>query len=217
MLLTVRSFKSLVAQPQKEWSNSYEVSTGEAAFTQILAQEIATGILAMEKPFHGTHVQFNRVVLSTWFPDSVPYNPNNLQTVPSVGLGIRPVTEQDQEALDTVLYIKKVSASGLNGRISYRGCLSDGDVISPQGRPRLTPGAQSALATLAVQAFQNYNNASPDVPLVMASVPLLQTIYNAAPQGVKQVVTKVYSNLVNTRGVVTFALGGVRRLDDDYN
>lgn len=131
-LFTVRIFKNLVTNPLNEWSNSYEVKAYDTLSSVDLLVEVRA-LVRFEKAIHKDVVQFTRMVVSTWEPDSVPYDPASFVVDPLTGQGaVGPVG--DNLALNQVLVVKRNPVSGRSGHIFYRGVLNEADTEAPAGR-----------------------------------------------------------------------------------
>lgn len=149
-LVVFSVFKSLLQRPDVTWRNTYEVQIGtpnEAEGTAGQVSEIARNLALWESLFHIVDVRFDRVIASTFTPDSSPYDPNAFLTVPvqdvqgqrsTIGTG-------EPHALNVCLLVRKVPIVGRNGRNLYRRCLGETDTIAPAGDYVLTEPAQDAL------------------------------------------------------------------------
>lgn len=129
----------------KPWVNSYEVVTNgtiaspapldEAPGEVLLLRNLAGKIAAFETAFHLNTTYINRVTVSTWVPDSTPYNGNELVTVPISANGLREqLLGQEALGLDDTLYVRKTPQTGELGKIMYRGVLLELDsIVNAQG------------------------------------------------------------------------------------
>lgn len=209
-LYTVRVFKERTDQPTIKWANSYELSSGEANFESSEMLDIASALVEAETKVHLNVVKFTRVVISTWVPDSVPYDPNNLKTVDFSVLGSRSAGSQEKEALDTVLFIKRAADFGRSGKLFFRHFLVDSDVETGTGEPALS----SAGSINATTALSTYITAlSPVLTyIVMAGKSQISKTYKAAAEGEKQEVKREYNETPHIRKVIGFAIGGVKRV-----
>jgi len=131
-LFTVRIIKHLTTNPFNKWANSYEFkaysSSSEALLTSLLQS-----VVRFEVAIHHNVVQFDHMVISTWAPDSVPYDPESFVSVPLVQVGnVGPGS--DLLGLNQCASIARVPTSGRFGHIFYRGALTEADVEAPAGR-----------------------------------------------------------------------------------
>jgi len=75
-VLTVRSYKQLGGYL---WANNYEVeATQDIANPSTALEFLAARIVELERGLHISTVVIDRVTISTYVPDSQPYNPNTL-------------------------------------------------------------------------------------------------------------------------------------------
>lgn len=131
-VFTIRVFKSWGARDAtRRWVNSYEVSSVDPTDPPALV-DTALQIVNAERAIHLQSVQFLEATISTWSPDSHPYDPTSFYTVELTGTGGRDGGDGagNPTALDSnVCYVmKRQVTGGLNGKLFYRGCLVEGDV-----------------------------------------------------------------------------------------
>lgn len=145
-----RIYKRLTTNPDQVWVNTYEMVARVGAADGITASRNALGALVdWEQRFHLQTVQFYRSVMSTWLPDSEPYNPYNLLVDDFDPVsGARVVGTNDPMALNVGLSVRRDVLAGRQGRAFYRGVLTEGDVIAPAGSYVLTPEARASLQSL---------------------------------------------------------------------
>ena len=139
-LFTFRITKYLSTNPDNKWVNSYEFKATEAG----TEGELLTlgGILVdFEAALHRNAVVFDRILISTWSPDSVPYDPETFISSSLTAVGGRG-TDADLVPLSTCLSVTRQASSGRFGHIYYRGALDEEDVSSPAGKSILTNRAE---------------------------------------------------------------------------
>lgn len=129
----------------KPWVNSYEVITNGTLATGApldenpaavtLLRNLAGAIADYELEFHLNTTFINRVTVSTWQPDSTPYNGNELVSVPISASGLRSVGGLSEAlGLDDTLYVRKQPLTGELGKVMYRGVLLESDsIVNAQG------------------------------------------------------------------------------------
>ena len=79
-VFTVRSYKQYVGFA---WANNYEVeATQDISNPSTELEFLANRIVELEKNLHLAGITIDRVTISTYVPDSLPYNPNNVATFP---------------------------------------------------------------------------------------------------------------------------------------
>lgn len=153
-MYTVRIFKSWGARDaSRRWVNNYEIEAGTAALTSLGA--VANDIAAAEKLIHQTTVQFLSYSVSTWEPDSHPYNPLSFVTGELSGTGALAAASQLLDS-NVCFLVKYQAATGRSGRRFYRGCLAEQDV-EPAGDGSFTvsPGSNFQDAGGAMTSFKN--------------------------------------------------------------
>lgn len=130
-LFVVRTIKSHTLNPDRKWANTYEF---KAATSGGAAELQAAGEACVDFERLMTHdvIRYERLLISTWTPDSVPYNPESFMSIPQALLGdIGPVG--DMLPLNQCLAIARRPLSGRFGHIFLRGALQEADVAAPSG------------------------------------------------------------------------------------
>lgn len=155
----IRIFKSWgVADPERRWVNSYEITSGELTSPEAHLPTLAALVLA-EQAIHLHKVHFLSATVSTWLPDSHPYDPTAFVTAELAVQGLRDVPDTHAlEALDSnvALLVKRVCTTGRSGKLFYRGCLLELDVeMGGDGRFRISTGAAIANDGAAMLAYKS--------------------------------------------------------------
>jgi hypothetical protein len=146
-VFTLRSYKQYAGY---SWANNYEIEAVQDIPNPITELEfIASRIVDLEKTLHLSGVVIDRVTISTYVPDSLPYNPNNVATFPFSVRATRQIVSEFLP-LELCLFIRRNVSFGRDGRILYRGVLMEIDMNSTEFRPLLTANA--------VSGFQNVIN-----------------------------------------------------------
>lgn len=128
----VRIIKNLVSNPFNKWSNSYEVKIFAAIEAADLLAECMS-LFRLEKAISKDVVQFDHMIISTWEPDSVPYDPTSFLVQSLTGLGdVGPVG--DNLALNQCLVVVRQPLFGRFGHLFYRGALNEADTEAPAGK-----------------------------------------------------------------------------------
>jgi len=79
-VFTVRIYKRLEGQ---EWANSYEVQATDASSDPTISIGLLrTWLVGLERSIHLTDVFFDRITISTYQPDSQPYDPTRFVSFP---------------------------------------------------------------------------------------------------------------------------------------
>lgn len=138
----MRTYKQISDDPQERWSNTWEVYATAAGNLGNL-QTMAGRVLAFEQGMTGNHVQFKAWSVSTWEPDSSPYNPENLFVMPIELTGSRVLVAP--LSLEVCSFIKRGVTSGRTGKLYLRGALGE-EEIEREGRAwKLTEPTNYAL------------------------------------------------------------------------
>jgi hypothetical protein len=146
-VFTVRSYKQYVGFA---WGNNYEVeATQDIPNPSTELEFLANRIVELEKNLHIVGVIIDRVTISTYVPDSRPYNPNNVATFPFSVMATRPGATEVLP-LELCLFVRRNVNFGRDGRLLYRGCLLESDMSAAAFRPLIT--------NAAVNSFQNIIN-----------------------------------------------------------
>jgi len=146
-VLTVRVYKQSLGYL---WANNYEVeATQDIANPSTALEFLAARIVELERGLHLSGAIIDRVTISTYVPDSQPYNPNTLAVFPFSVPGTR-TGPGSVLALEMCLFVRRNVTFGRDGRLLYRGCLTDQQVSSS--------GLRAVLLPTAVTFYQNVIN-----------------------------------------------------------
>jgi len=150
-VITVRVYKS---HGGYTWANNYEVQAlQDLPQSAFVLPALADRFVALERSLHSTSVTIDRVVISTYAPDSLPYNPDTLATYAYNVAGQRNVTG-DLVPLETCLFVRRITDFGRSGRILYRGCLFESDVGVFGFRGIIMPSALNSIRGIINNWFQ---------------------------------------------------------------
>jgi hypothetical protein len=170
-LFTIRVVKHLNTNPADQWANAYEFQATEAGTeAQLLALGVA--LVAFEAALHHTTTLFDRLLISTWEPDSVPYDPTAFISTTLSDVGDRGALS-DPLSLNQCLSVTRVCATGRFGHLFYRNCVAEAQVGAPAGKTTLND--RSAFQgivddALAASNLDGYIGITPDEALRMAMV-----------------------------------------------
>jgi len=144
-VFTVRSYKQYVGFA---WANNYEVeATQDIPNPSTELEFLANRIVELEKNLHISGITIDRVTISTYVPDSLPYNPNNVATFPFSVFATRQAPSEVLP-LELCLFVRRNVDFGRDGRLLYRGCLHEGDMSATAFRPLLTNSAVNSLQNI---------------------------------------------------------------------
>lgn len=191
-LFTIRVIKSHVNNPDRKWANSYEfqaIAGGDEG--DLLAAGLAC--VAFESGMAYPIVKFERLLISTWAPDSKPYDPTSFISSSLSQFGTYPGSEE-LEPLNMVLSVARVASYGRFGHLFYRAFLSETAVSSPAGKAVLANRAtvQASLdATLASSELDSYLGLAPSASMRMVLVDkaglIVRPVIGLSVQGVSTV------------------------------
>lgn len=193
-LFIIRTIKHLATNPDQKWANSYEVRADNAGDGGMLLT-LASAIVLFESTMSLQTVRFDRSLISTWQPDSRPYNPATFMSIPLTASGAA-AAATDPLPLSQCLSVARVPLSGRFGHIFYRGWLKEGDVSAPAGKPILVDPAalqgtvQAALDTSELASYFGLDNRSGlSLVMVEANGEDWRNINDLVVQGVSQLPT----------------------------
>jgi len=166
-VLTVRSYKQFSGFA---WANNYEIqATTNIDDPEASLAQVANRIVLLEAALHISGVIIDRVVISSYAPDSLPYNPDALATYPYSVPASRQVSG-DVLPLEMCLFVRRNTTFGRDGRLLYRGCLSELDMSASGFRPLLTGSAVSSIQS-TINNWQQQSIGSEFVFVMASGVP----------------------------------------------
>ena len=163
-VFTVRSYKQYQGNI---WANNYEIQVLDQNVTTSGLRQAALNIVNAERQFHFEFVAFIKHVISTYQPDSRPYDPLTfISENTSFSGALSFPTSDDALPFTTCVFVRFVSVSGRPGKRFYRGCLREGEVVyGPIGHEIV----QSARNRIETALSPLVGSVSPGVGLVIAS------------------------------------------------
>lgn len=125
-VFVVRSYKQAEGAV---WANNYEIQAQADGVTFQDIRDAAVEIINAERQIHFTWVEFWKHTISTYIPDSQPYNPFSFVSVNTQFAGQRPYPQGGTGLpLTQCVFVRFSSTTGRPGKRFYRGCLDEGDV-----------------------------------------------------------------------------------------
>jgi len=177
-LFILRIVKYLATNPDNKWVNSYEFTAlADGTTTELLA--LAGDFVQFEAAIHDDGVKFDRAIVSTWAPDSVPYDPTAFLTVPLTQVGLISDITNENVALGMAFRVKRNPVSGRFGNLFYRGVLHENQVSAPAGVPILSDAASMTTlvdGAIASSEIDAYMGALPDGPFALSMIDAAGTI-----------------------------------------
>jgi len=126
-VFTVRVYK---LTNQYRYANTYEIvaQSDEANTGEVFWNNVAARFVALESQLIFPFIQLDRVVISSYVPDSQPYNPTSFISLPFSINGTRQIVG-DVAPANLCLVVRKNVTYGRDGRIFIRGNLLENDII----------------------------------------------------------------------------------------
>ena len=192
------AFMSYDVRPSDFWTASIEKQLGEddisAGSIELEADNFVAGL---KVPLLGNAL-IDRVVVSTWFPDSQPYDPDTVRTI-SYGIeGDRGYVVSEPVDDTLCLLVRKNVASGRTGKFQLRGVLLVSDLTAASGDWQLDGAVASDFEdniNVMYETICSENN------MQLIGLVLLDTLYPATDEDEVQVPIKVYSDNPIVRAV----------------
>jgi len=190
-VVTVRIYKQFGGYL---WANNYEVAATTNVPDPVVAlQELADRLVTLERNIHLRGVFIDRVTISSYAPDSQPYDPDTLATFPYTLEGVRNYNG-DAVPLELCLFVRRNTNFGRDGRLLYRGCLSEGDITAPSFRSLLTSAARSSFQSI-LDTWQQQGPGSVWVLVMASGTPNPTSIRRVISlQASEKVVVKKFNN-----------------------
>jgi hypothetical protein len=144
-IFTVRTYKQYVGFG---WANTYEVQAAIEPVNSVTAIEsLVSSFVALEQAIHMEGIVIDRVVVSTYVPDGQPYNPSSFTSIPVSALGQRSAPGEVLP-LELSLFVRRNASVGRDGRLLYRGCLTENDMSAAAFRPLITSSSRNSFQTI---------------------------------------------------------------------
>jgi hypothetical protein len=168
---TIRVTKFHQLNPDNKWANSYEFQA-EAAGAEDELLTLGQAVVEFEAALHRNVVIFDRILISTWQPDSKPYNPEVFISSTLTAVGGRG-TDADNLPLNQTLAVARIAGFGRFGHLFYRGVLDEEDVSAPAGKQVLDDraGIQTMIdAAIVSSGLEDYLGATSTRVLKMVMI-----------------------------------------------
>jgi hypothetical protein len=163
-LFIVRVYKAFGAL---QWANNYEFrATQDVTFPQTAIIDLVDRLVDLERPLYPSYIRLDRAVVSTYQPDSRPYNPDTFTTIPINSQGTASFSS-DAMPIEYCIFVRRVVASGRSGKLLYRGALQEADVGTLGLRAVLTSSRVNQLQTQFSQWYASFLQSQVPFELVM--------------------------------------------------
>lgn len=132
-LFDVTIFKSLLNNPALVWANTYRI-VAEADGDAGDLEGAIRNLMEFERNLHITNVQFRYGRASTFVPDTTPYDADEFVSVVfgAASVGTR-AGATDSLSKEIVWSVRKLMPTGRFGKLAYRFCLRESDVVASAG------------------------------------------------------------------------------------
>lgn len=204
MPTSLRLYFNYDSRPTDDWTINLEYDYDEA-LAAIEIDEQTQSLVDGFVPALLDNVIIDRAVWSTWQPDSEPYNPLFVRTIPIGVPGARTFTLTAPVDDDLSVLARKQTTTGRNGSMHIGGALLVANVTASQGSWEIVP--------VDLPDFQDYISGidaalSANLPCALVGVSLMEIQYPATAEGVKQVPIRVYQDDPTVRLVSDLVLVG---------
>lgn len=157
--------------PDRKWANSYEFKVIEGS-TEGSLLTLGAVLVNFESKLHLASTVFDRLLVSTWQPDSVPYDPETFISTSLTAIGTNP-SGSNPIGLTQPLTVVRSAPTGRSGHLFYRNVLTEDIVSSPAGKTILD--SRSDLQTLingalTASGLEAYIGEPPDEGLQLVMV-----------------------------------------------
>ena len=186
----IEIFKHLKGKStHEEWSNVYHV-LDDSEFADVTSDRLdadCLSLLQMERNFHFETVQFDRGVISTYFPDEAGEK-EIVRTIGYGDLGIRQLVLTDEMIpMTNVLAVSMSPKGGRQSIRTYRGALSDLSTARYDGEIILGINEANTITQGIYQALRGPGTLDRlVVPSVRNGVVAARHIHSIAVNGVRQ-------------------------------
>ncbi len=136
-VLTVRTYKT-VPNAQIAWANTYEVvvvdPTEDPAESSARLETLKNEFVQAERGLLNSLFLFDRIVISTYVPDGVPYDPFSFVSYTVSLPGLYTTGNNPPLPLQLCTLIKRIPRFGRQGSILYRAAVGAPDAnVTPSG------------------------------------------------------------------------------------
>jgi len=190
----IRIFKAWGTRDgSRRWVNNYEVSSTATDVTGLVSA--VNTIVEAERLIHFIDVNFLEATVSTWLPDSHPYDPAAFMTLDLTGYGARAPGGAIVLDSNVCWLVNARTATGRTGKKFFRGCLYEGDVqLAADGTWAFTPGSSMESGGASIAAFD------------AAIAPMLS---GGSSPNTLSLISPGVAGGVRVRGILEYRVGGI--------
>ena len=166
-VFTVRVYKLF---NQFRYANTYEiVAKADAnATNEAYWKNVADQFVDLEKDIHLTFIQIDRVVISSYVPDGLPYNPTSFISIPYNVYGTSNISGFDIVPANMCMIVRKNVIFGRDGRNFYRGTMTEAHMVGGFPEATLSDARRNDVQTRFNAWYTTFLNAT-DFSVCLAS------------------------------------------------
>lgn len=167
-----RVFKYNTYNPSIRWGNTYEATANRSGVLDDLLS-LLDAIKQFEVSIHMNATVFAYGTVSTWEPDSHPYDPEAFVSVPFPDTQGGRSGEGDLEADEVCWWADRHVETGRRGKLFYRGALGENEVQAPAGSVMFADfSTMASIMETAVggSGISNYMGYGESYPLTLTMV-----------------------------------------------
>lgn len=183
----------LAASPSVRWNNTYELQA-QVAGTYDELVVAAEALASFHQLMTFSSIETEEIRVSTWQPDSHPYDPSAFFIQPVHGTGAISTIGIEPLPLKDVLFIERVVTIGRQGKLFLRGALAKTDVTGTYDKWQLS--APGSIASRMEDAIETSG---------------LDTMFRggASTTGIRLNLINLAGETIVNRPVESFAVSGV--------
>jgi len=155
-VFTVRVYKLF---NQYRFANTYEIvaQQDESGTGEVFWVQIADRFVTLESQLLLNFIQVDRVVISSYAPDGLPYNPTSFISIPYNIFGQTPVVG-DIVPANMCMVVRKNVTYGRDGRNFYRGTMNETDLVGGFPEGTLSPNRRNNIQNLFNNWYSDFVN-----------------------------------------------------------
>ena len=148
-VLTARTYKVL-PNSQVAWANTYELIVDDPSqnVTEVSNRlnAVKNALVTLERTLLGTPYVLDRVIISTYVPDGVPYNPYTFASYPVGLFGLYNTPPAFLLPLQLCTLVKRSVSFGRQGSLLFRGIVNSNDANTSSAGTVIVGGRLNAIA-----------------------------------------------------------------------
>jgi len=155
-VFTVRVYKLF---NRYRFANTYEIvaQQDESGTGEVFWKQLADRFVTLESQLYLNFIQIDRVVISSYVPDGLPYNPTSFISLPYSTFGQTPVSG-DIVPANMCMVVRKNVTYGRDGRNFYRGTMNEADLVGGFPEGTLSPNRRNNIQNLFNNWYSGFVN-----------------------------------------------------------